>query len=151
MPTLTTNNQYMFLANVGEVFDDIPDEQRKLFRKVRGPERLALQGFPKSLALLLQKRCIVAAGNAYPPPLIVAVLYPMLQALKASGLDLREWPSAAKVSKHVPMSVYAAGADLKKVLTLTATGKAKAKAKPRCKSKALVRKRPSTLFDDAFF
>ncbi len=43
-PTLTTTNQYLFVADVGSIISGLPDSDRKHFRKLKNTERLALQG-----------------------------------------------------------------------------------------------------------
>ena len=78
-------------------------------QKNRDPERLILQGLPKELHLLLPKgKTVKAAGNAYPVPLIIATLNPMLLALHRSGLDLVNWPPKKMLSDKTPDSLPAA-------------------------------------------
>ena len=84
-PTLTTHNAYLVVLSVACVLQDIPDCDRVFFRKLADPERLLLQGLPKEMCLELPHGLAVfAAGNAYPVPLIIAALQPMLMALHSS-------------------------------------------------------------------
>ena len=104
-PTLTTRNLYLVVMSVRDVVLRTPDAQRELFRKLAGAERLALQGFPQGVGSLLPPDIVVhAAGNAYPPPLIVAVLGPMLQTLQDSEV-WRTWPEQAVISNVEPLEV----------------------------------------------
>ena len=98
-PTLTTHNQYLFALQVKEVVEQVPDNERQWFRKLRDTERLTLQGFPKTLALDLKGKTRFAAGNAFPVPVIVAMLHPMLEALSKSSLDLATWPPMHMLSR----------------------------------------------------
>jgi site-specific DNA-cytosine methylase len=94
-PTLTTGNADVMFLSVSDVVNEVPDEQRTFFRKAMPTERLTLQGFRAQLVILLgQKLAEFASGNAYPPPLIVATLYPLLRAIADSNLDLAKWPPA---------------------------------------------------------
>ena len=102
-PTLTTHNVYLFVLEVGDVINNIEDSQRTYFRKITDPERLALQGFPPNLALdLPPNRIVFAAGNAFPPPLIAALLHPMLKAMGASTFSLASWPPSEILSDAEP-------------------------------------------------
>ena len=94
LPTLTTNSTALTFLSVKDVVEQTPDTQRVLFRKVHAEEKLQAQGFPKEAAhKLSHAACTKAAGNAYPVPLIAAVLHPMIAELAA--FSLREWPTAA--------------------------------------------------------
>ena len=95
-PTLTLHNHYLMIFSVKDVVDHTPDDQREFFRKFLPGERLALQGIPPEVAEILgPKLSTKAAGNAYPVPLIIAALYPILLAIMKSTLDLSTWPLPA--------------------------------------------------------
>ncbi|CAK0886992.1 unnamed protein product, partial [Prorocentrum cordatum] len=81
-PTLTCRSFYFAVLSVEDVVSDTPDENRRLFRKLTSPERFALQGFPPSTALQIDsKLAVFSTGNAYPPPLLLAVLAPLLKRM----------------------------------------------------------------------
>lgn len=102
-PTLTTHNSYLFVLSVRDIIHNVEDNQREYFGKLTGPVRLALQGFPPSLALdLPEGKITFAAGNAYPIPLLVAVFQPMLAALALSDVSLATWPPADMVTTVMP-------------------------------------------------
>ena len=79
-PTLTTSNVWLFVLSVDL---HLPLEQRAFHRYLHPVERLTLQGFAKSVAENFavgeSKLLVKAAGNAYPPALIVAAITPMLK------------------------------------------------------------------------
>ena len=105
VPTLTTRNFYLVVMSVRDIVSGTPDDQREYFRKLTGAERLALQGFPQGVSSLLPPWLVAhAAGNAYPPPLIIAVLGPMLLALQNSKV-WRTWPEQAVFSNLEPPEV----------------------------------------------
>ena len=95
--TLTTANRYLFVLSVQDV--ERPRATRRFCRFLKPGERLALQGFPSSLADVLGEALSVkAAGNAYPVPLLAACLQPVICAL-ARGLggdaqSLSRWPAS---------------------------------------------------------
>ena len=66
---------------------------------------MALQGFsPKILRLLPAEVVTKAAGNAYPVPLIIAVVHPVLVLMGSTpGFDLATWPK--QVSRRVPLEI----------------------------------------------
>ena len=79
-PTLTTSNKYLFVVSVGCLRK--PEAERRFFRFLDSTERLTLQGFKKSvLSTSSEALRIKASGNAYPVPLLAAVLAPLLQQL----------------------------------------------------------------------
>jgi len=45
VPTFTTQNADVMLLSVSDVVNMVPDDQRKLFRKLTPTERLTIQGF----------------------------------------------------------------------------------------------------------
>ena len=100
VPTLTTRNQYLMLVSVHDVIDNTPDEQREYFRKIHDVERLQLQGLPASLlAQLPAGKALKASGNAYPVPLIIAVLQPILMEV-SKKIHLPSWPPPEIVSSR---------------------------------------------------
>ena len=101
------------VLRVKEVVEQVSDHERLWFRKLRDTERLTLQGFPKTLALDLKGKTRFAAGNAFPAPVIVAMLHPMLEALSKSGLDLATWPPRHMLSRKVPECVAVAANQMK--------------------------------------
>ena len=102
-PTFTTSNSSLFVWSVRGVADKTPDDQREFFRKFRNSERLALQGFPPDIVFQLSPElAMFAAGNAYPVPLIIATLHPMLHALSLSKVNLASWPPAELLLPGVP-------------------------------------------------
>jgi site-specific DNA-cytosine methylase len=103
-PTLTTHNVYLVIISVGCVVANVADEMRLFFRFFTLPERLALQGFPPQLALdLPETKICFASGNAYPVPLLVAVLCPMLHAVASSEqVDFASWPGNEMSSQIEP-------------------------------------------------
>ena len=59
--------------------------------EVTNCEKLVAQGFSKAVHLDLSRRCAVkAAGNAYPVPLMIAVLHGIINLL--STFHLEAWP-----------------------------------------------------------
>ena len=97
VPTLTCHNRYLFVASVGDVVARRADSEREFFRFLCGSERICLQGFRKELALDLDPSCqLKTSGNAYPVPLMVAVLQPVVAAL--ASFDLSSWPSSDAIA-----------------------------------------------------
>ena len=79
-PTLTTSNKYLFVVSVGCLRK--PEAARRFFRFLDSTERLTLQGFKKNvLSASSEALRVKASGNAYPVPLLAAVLAPLLQQL----------------------------------------------------------------------
>ena len=95
-PTLTCRNFYLFAMSVGCVVRRLPDHERQTFRWIQNSERLTLQGFPPDLALWMPTDAVFkAAGNAYPVPLMIATMHPLLKAIKdriGNGFDFNAWP-----------------------------------------------------------
>lgn len=87
-PTLTTTNKYLFVASMD--FGK-QESQQRFWRFLHPSERMLLQGFPSSVlegcsdALRVQ-----GSGNAYPVPLMLAVLAPILSEIKDSIADPEE-------------------------------------------------------------
>ena len=131
MPTLTTHNTYLFVASVKDVVKGVPDIDRLIFRKLHPAERLTLQGFRKELALQLGTKTLQAAGNAYPPPLIISVLWPMLDALAKSNIDFVNWPPSHLVSNEIPHDIIDTARRCMAARPRKAVKKASGKAHPR--------------------
>ena len=105
-PTLTTTNKCLWVLSVHDVLAGTPDSHREFFRMLHPTELLALQGLPCSLVQYLGYELTrKAAGNAYPPPLIMAVLHPLLESVASSQYDLASWPPAHLVSSAMPPEV----------------------------------------------
>ena len=139
VPTLTTQNtRTLFVMSVGDVVEERADEDREFFRFFMGSELLALQGFPPKLLLKLgEDLCRKASGNAYPPPLMIAVLQPMLMALK-SKIKLEDLPTKTNYGDGVNMGV---------LLKLRKALNSKAKAMPKKKSQRRVKRMRSMTSD----
>lgn len=79
-PTLTCANRYLFVASMDFAK---PPEERKLWTFLHPSERMVLQGFNKdTLAGTSGSLRVQASANAYPVPLLMAILRPILQKLK---------------------------------------------------------------------
>ena len=105
-PTLTTHNNNLIVMSVQDVVRRTKDSSREFFRKLLLPERLQLQGFPASLALRLPENKITfASGNAYPVPLIIASLFPMIAAVGNSDVALSAWPPPEALLSGVPSCI----------------------------------------------
>ena len=92
-PTFTTHNDDLLILSVADVVARVPDNERLFFRKFLASERLTIQGLPAKMLLKLGTTLTTkASGNAYPPPLIIAALQPLLMALSQSTLLLTAWP-----------------------------------------------------------
>ena len=70
------------------------------------PERLQLQGFPAKLALRLpENKILFASGNAYPVPLLIAVFFPMRQALLNAQFPVCDWPPPELLKTEMPCHI----------------------------------------------
>ena len=99
IPTLTTNSGCLMVLSVGDVVRDVPDNEREFLRHLRSSEKLCAQGFSPSVHLDLDSRCAQkAAGNAYPPALLIAELHPIVDAL--TRFDLAAWPPPSELASH---------------------------------------------------
>ena len=97
-PTLTTSNKYLWLENTSEIVNGVAPEHRQLSRFLHPVERLALQGFEPLLALRMPAKIIYkSTGNAYPVPLLGAILAPIVEQIALSEV-LPTWPASAPVS-----------------------------------------------------
>ena len=114
LPTLTTRNSSLWALSVGCVVEGLPDDERQVCRRIKNTERFTAQGFPANLVLKMSSKCAFkAAGNAYPVPLIIASLHPLLEAIGLSNIDFATWPPADLLSRSVPTCVGEALAALK--------------------------------------
>ena len=92
--------------SVQDIVRRTEDSSREFFRKLLLPERLQLQGFPASLALRLpESKITFASGNAYPVPLIIASLFPMIVAVGNSDVALSAWPPPEALLSGVPSCI----------------------------------------------
>eukprot|EP00973_Karenia_brevis_P082759 11471178-Karenia_brevis.AAC.1 len=92
-PTLTCHNCYLVVMSVADVCDETPDGEREFFRKLADCERLLLQGVPSNvLGLLPPGKAVFACGNAFPVPLIISALHPLLDVI-GQKIDLAQWPA----------------------------------------------------------
>jgi hypothetical protein len=115
--------------SVADIVDRTPDAQREFFRYMKGSERLTLQGFPVKVLRNLPPEVVVkATGNAYPVPLIAAVMHPALEVLGSSSFNLAKWPPAGMLSRKVPDSVGKAIAAFRRYKPQKQTLKRKAPA-----------------------
>ena len=86
-PTLTTDNRYLYVLIPKELA--LPWEDRTMSRFLVPSERMGLQGKDPSIVALVPRRQLatLAAGNAYPVPLLCAVMAPMLRAIGNGGRE----------------------------------------------------------------
>ena len=118
IPTLTTSNVYIFVMSLdfGKA-----DHERAVFRWLLPGERLILQGFPATCAGLLPARLRVkASGNAYPVPLMAAMLTPIVQGLQGK---IEHWPMPSGTVDVVPGEVHEVVRKLYEEVTVTVTVK----------------------------
>eukprot|EP00438_Fugacium_kawagutii_P023633 Skav228702 [mRNA] locus=scaffold3376:12771:14129:+ [translate_table: standard] len=81
VPTLTTTNKYLFVVSLDF---DLAEKDQKFFRFLSPTERMLLQGFShQTLAGCSEALRIKGAGNAYPVPLMIAALAPLLKEVRA--------------------------------------------------------------------
>ena len=105
-PTLATHNQYLVPMSVKDILNNTEDSAREFFRLLLLPERLQLQGFPAKLALWLpENKIVLASGNAYPVPLLIAMFFPMLQALLNAPFPVCDWPPPELLKTEMPCHI----------------------------------------------
>eukprot|EP00959_Pyramimonas_sp_CCMP1952_P122515 2561411-Pyramimonas_sp.AAC.1 len=128
--------------SVSDILSEVPDKDRSFFRFLRPTERLALQGLPPSAALHMPSHAVAVkgAGNAFPPPLIMAVMHPMIDALQQSSFDLGSWPHAPRPG-CAELPIYDR---IERLCMAPLPKKAKAKAKAKAKPKAAVHHKPAS-------
>jgi len=85
-PCLTCTNQYLLVTSIDDVH--LNPEDREFCRLLLPAERFTMQGFKKEKTLTVpQAKRTKASGNAYPVPLILAELVPILNSIAmTSGL-----------------------------------------------------------------
>ena len=90
-PTLTTNNKYLFVLSTDV---NKKDDKREFCRFLAPVERLTLQGFDPTVAHDLDKDTVIvkAAGNAYPVPLLMAILHPIIEVIAKVPKKFVNWP-----------------------------------------------------------
>ena len=139
IPTLTTNSGSLMVLSVGDVVRDVPDEDREFMRHIRNSEKLCAQGFSPRVYLDLDSaRAQKAAGNAYPPALIIAEVHPFVDAL--AKFDLAARPPASIIASEAEACAIAA--QVTKLLGKPCKAVKAKKAKPSAaKLKKLKRKR----------
>ena len=104
-PTLTCKNNYLLIMSVSDVFHQVADAGREFFRFMHATERLTLQGFPPRLILDLGSSILAvkASGNAYPVPLIIATVHPLIEAIGTKEcFDFESWPLPEMISDKTP-------------------------------------------------
>ena len=117
------------VLSVKDVVEDVPDEQREFLRHIRNSEKLCAQGFSPRVHLQLDSsRAQKAAGNAYPPALLLAQLHPIVEALVK--FDLAAWPPASVIDVERQALLKA-----KETSTLLAKPCKKSKPAKPCKKK----------------
>ena len=85
VPTLKTGNRYLMAMSVHDLHKT--DSEREIMRWVLPQERPGLQGCSKNVTLRLDAAgTIHACGNAFPVPVLGAVLAPIVNAIAMSGL-----------------------------------------------------------------
>ena len=108
-PTLTCSNRYLLVSTISDIVDNVPYEKREFFRWLANVERLTLQGFRKEVALeLTDASAFKAAGNAYPIPLIISAVHPMIQAIHqaiAAGFNFVDWPPSEMLEFGTPIGI----------------------------------------------
>jgi hypothetical protein len=86
VPSLRVKGPTFLLMSV-EDLGRCSDEHRRIFRFLTPAERFVLQGHDRKYAQLVGKKFALSlTGNAYPVPLLGAVLVPMVLALLRSGV-----------------------------------------------------------------
>ena len=84
---MTTYNKYLWITLASDIGK--PEDQQMYHRFLCSPERMAIQGKSPWLAVKLKSEALAmkASGNAYPTPVMVAAIVPMLQAVSDSGAN----------------------------------------------------------------
>ena len=132
-PTLTSRNRYLYVIDAGEASRSTPFDERRFSRWITASERMAVQGFPPDVCAQLVSwgLCLKASGNAYPPPLIAAVLVPMLRAFAESGGALE-----ARLPQALPAFVVPGMAHRVEQIFARPLPKQRARAQAKAKQKA---------------
>jgi len=141
-PTQKTGNLYQLVVSTEDI--EKPSGERAFFRMLHPAERMALQGFDPCICKNLSPaKAVKAAGNAYPPPLILAALAPLLDAIAKKGplpplVGGTRIPHPDTAAFKVPPLCHVKGKAMKAKKQKAMKAKAKAKAKVVAKkSKAM--------------
>ena len=96
-PTLTCNNKYLYVMSVRDM--EKPDEEKEFARFLLPKERLVLQGFPADVydKLPTETTVVKAAGNAYPVPLLMACLKPIVEEISTTNDDMMAQPPSQEL------------------------------------------------------
>ena len=96
-PTLTCNNKYLYVMSVRDM--EKPDEEKEFARFLLPKERLVLQGFRADVydKLPTESTVVKAAGNAYPVPLLMACLKPIVEEISKTNDGLMARPPSPAV------------------------------------------------------
>jgi hypothetical protein len=83
-PCLTCNNHYLMVLSTHDLHKSTAE--REFFRFFSAAERFTLQGLEKNIPATIPANLRTkAAGNAYPPPLILAEVTPILMSIAMTG------------------------------------------------------------------
>ena len=96
-PTLTCNNKYLYVMSVRDM--EKPDDEKEFARFLLPKERLVLQGFRADVydKLPTESTVVKAAGNAYPVPLLMACLKPIVEEISKTNDGLMARPPSPVV------------------------------------------------------
>ena len=96
-PTLTCNNKYLYAMSVRDM--EKPDEEKEFARFLLPKERLVLQGFRADVydKLPTESTVVKAAGNAYPVPLLMACLKPIVEEISKTNDGLMARPPSPEL------------------------------------------------------
>ena len=146
VPTLTTTNKYLFLASLDL---EMPEKDRKFFRFLSSTERMLLQWFDAdTLYDCSDALRIKGAGNAYPVPLIIAVVAPLLMEIRPNlgtvprsstslgAQDCSKFDEFMEACKADSMRALARGIAKKRPAAVKTQAKNKTKAASKARAKA---------------
>ena len=96
IPTLKTKGPDVIVASVDDI--DRPIKERRVFRFLSDEERFRFAGHPAGKAKMFstsrdRKR---AAGNAYPVPMLAAVVIPLIERISEAGFLGQEAPKVVQ-------------------------------------------------------
>lgn len=98
-PALTCQNHELFLVTIEDVMAGKREEEYKIHRYFGDKERLFL-GSPPGEARVLENPTF-SSGNAYPSPVLGAVVAPLLKVLSESGVIQEQPPTGLDASQAV--------------------------------------------------
>lgn len=141
VPTLTTTNKYLFVASLDL---EKKEKDRKFFRFLATSERMLLQGFDVStLAGSSDALRVKGAGNAYPVPLMIAALAPILSEVRKSlGGEPKQPSLPIKAATDVCQRFDEFMEECR--LASSSKGKGAAKKRPAAKAKAAKKKKAAS-------